>query len=94
MERFEEKREELVKIIEALQGLEKSEEWATLRELVFDKELDSIERQLLNASKEMPLDTAKLYKLQGELFQARKYELNSFIENLKKQLENINKQIK
>lgn len=91
---YEERHVELVKIIEALNVLESSEEWTTLKELVFDKELTSIERQLLLASQDNPLDQAKIYALQGERKQIKKYEFKRFAESLKNELENINKQIK
>lgn len=84
----------LVKIIEAYESLEKSQEWATLKELVFDKEIASIERKLVVASLETPLNEARLYRLQGERLQAKKYEVTRHIETLKKQLDDINKRIK
>ena len=92
--KLEEKRTELVKIIESFETLEKSKEWATLKELVFDKDLSSIERRLFNAATEFPLDMAKIYSLQGERLVARKYDKGRFVETLKKQLADINKKIK
>ncbi len=95
IELLEQKREELVKIIQSFEILDKSKEWSTLKELVFDKSLASIERQLLSESLSPELTTSKLYKLQGEYAWAKRFtDFNGFIEKSKKQLEDINKKIK
>jgi len=94
MSTLEERHDELVKILQSFEILEKSKEWVILKDLVYDRELSSVERQLFNASLENPLDIAKLYTLQGRRAQAKKYEINHFIETLKKELESVNKQIK
>ncbi len=91
---LEQKRGELVKIIESFETLEKSKEWSIIKELVFDKDLSSIDRKLLNAALESPLDTAKIYSLQGERAMAKRYDGGRFIESLKNQLADINKKIK
>lgn len=92
---LEEKHTELVRIIESFENLEKSKEWATLKELVFDRSLEAIKRQLIMETLNPVINSNKLYKLQGEYAWALQYsDTNRFIENLKKQLENINKQIK
>lgn len=92
--KLEEKHSELVKIVQSFENLEKSKEWEVLRELVFSRELASIERQLLVAALVTPLDQAKIYRLQGERMQAKKYDLPKYIESLKRQLEEINKKLK
>lgn len=84
----------LVKVLEAFESLEKSKEWETLKELVFSKSLESIERQLLNESLNLVVDTTKIYRLQGEWTWAKRYnEPNRFIEIVKKQLADIKKKI-
>lgn len=86
---------ELIKILEALSKLGQSEEWNVLKELIFDKSLASIERQMLNYSKEPKINTDKLYKLQGEWDWAKRYfDIERFAESLKKELEEINKILK
>lgn len=83
----EKRYDELVKIVESFERLEKSEEWGVLKEYVFSKSLISIERQLLNAANEIPIDIPKVYKLQGELSWARRFnDINRFIETYKQQL--------
>lgn len=90
-----ERRDELVKTIEAFASLEKSKEWETIKTLVFDKSMMAIERQILNESLSPEINTSKIYKLQGELKWARHYhDVGRFIGNLKKELEGINKKIK
>lgn len=93
--RLEEERTRLVKIIESLEALDKSEEWNTLKELVFDKSLEAIERQILNESLGQVIDTSKLYRLQGERAWSKQFsDVNQFVEMLKKQLEEIKKRLK
>lgn len=85
--KYEERYDVLVKIIESFESLEKSKEWEVLKEHVFSKSLISIERQLLNASIESPIVPEKIYKLQGELSWARRFnDVSRFIETYKKQL--------
>ncbi len=85
---------ELVKVIESFEKLEKSKEWESVKELVFDKSLAAIEKQIMNESLAPKIDADKLYKLQGEWAWAKQYsDLNRFIYNLKNQLIEIKKKI-
>jgi len=93
-EKLREEQTKLTKIIEALVGLDKSKEWHTLKELVFDKSLEAIERQIMNESTAIQIDTNKLYRLQGEWVWAKQYsDVNRFITTLKRQLEEIKKRL-
>lgn len=86
-DKYEKLYDELVKIIESFESLEKSKEWETLKEYVFSKSLASIERQLLNAAIESPISHEKVYKLQGELSWAQRFnDIDRFVETYKKQL--------
>lgn len=90
-----EKQAELVKVIEAFAKLENSEEWGTLKELVFNNTVTSIERQILNKALASQIDVNELYKLQGEWVWAKQYaDVSRFTENLKKQIENIKNKLK
>ena len=92
--KLRERQTELTKLIEALVILDKSKEWNVLREMVFDKSVASIERQLLVEAKESKIDTDKIFRLQGELAWARQYsDVNRFAESLKKELQAIKKLI-
>ncbi len=88
--RYEEKRVELVKIIEAFEKLEESKEWQTVKELVFNKSLESIEKLIMSESIMPVIDEHKLYRLQGEWMWAKKFtDINRYIETTKKQLADI-----
>jgi hypothetical protein len=81
---------DLMRLLEALSKLDKSEEWNVLKELVFDKSVASIERQLLSESLNETIETNKLYKLQGELAWAKRYsDVNRLADTLKTQLKDI-----
>lgn len=80
----------LIKIVEALTKLDGSKEWNVLKELVFDKSLEAIDRQLHMESLRPEIDEARIYRLQGERAWAMQYsDVNRFVETLKKQLEAI-----
>jgi hypothetical protein len=84
----------LVRLLEALARLETNEDWLTLKELVFNKTLASIEKQLINESLAKVIDTNKLYKLQGEWAWAKQnVDSERFIQTLKSQLEDIKKKL-
>ena len=91
---FEKRYDELVKIIESFERLEKSKEWEILKEYIFSKSLISLEKQLLVAARSNPVDLPKVYVLQGELIWARRYhDISKLIEMYKKQLIDIKSKI-
>ena len=86
---------ELIRVIEALGVLEKSKEWETVRELVYDKSLASIERQILQAALAQTISVEVLYRLQGEYAWAKQYnDIPRFIQTLTQQLQNIKMRLK
>lgn len=85
----------LIAIIEAFAGLSQSKEWLVLKELIFDKALKAIERQLLAESLSPQVKIEKIYKLQGKREWAQQYcEVERFVENLKRQLAEIKRKLK
>lgn len=66
---------ELVRIIEALKGVEASTEWSTLKQLVFDGVLKSLEHRLMSESQKPELNDAEIYRLQGQIAWAKKYSI-------------------
>lgn len=95
MEQLVLRQQELQAIIKAFDALEKSREWQIVKEKVYRPSLQSIERQMLLASREKEIDLNKIYHLQGELAWASKYtDTDKYIEYLKKELENINSKLK
>lgn len=83
---------ELVKIIEAVGRLSNTTEWSTLKSLVFDGVLESLQKKLASESYKMPLDEPTIYKLQGQITWAKKYSnLESFADEKRLELTNIRK---
>ena len=92
---YEKRHGELVRIIGSFESLEKSKEWETLKELVFDKSHSSVERQLLNAAKEPLIEISRLYKLQGELsWTKRLSNIPAFVEIYKQELISVKEKLK
>ena len=93
--KLREKQSEIARIMEALDGLEKTKDWKVLKELLFAPSLEAIERQMRNEVLAPKIDIEKLYRLQGEWAWARQYtDLPSFIKTLKIQLEGIKNKLK
>ena len=82
---------QVVKIIEALEGIKQSVEWSTLKSLVFDSRIESIERQLKSEAEKPKLDDSEIYRLQGKLYEAKKYDLDKLIETYRVVLSQIRK---
>lgn len=88
--KFREEQTRLTKIIEALAKLESNKEWKIIKELVFDKSLGAIERQMLNESVAQEVDVNKIYRLQGEWAWSKQFsDIGRFADTLKKQLQEI-----
>lgn len=93
--RWREEQTRLLRLVEALVVLDKTKEWTTLKELVFDKSVKAIERQMLNECLAPEVNTDKIYRLQGEYAWAKQYsDIDKFVEMLKKQLEEIKTKLK
>lgn len=92
LEPLRESEAKIVRIIEAIVKLEKSEEWSTLKSLIFDEALESLEKRLKLESKSAKLDDSKIYRLQGELSWAEKYaDLHKLAQVYRQELTNIRK---
>jgi hypothetical protein len=80
----------LVRLIESYVALDKNPDWKVLQELVFEKSLASIERQILNTALSKDINLNELYKLQGEWAWAKQHlDINRVVNTLKAQLEDI-----
>lgn len=89
------KQAELLRLLDAVASLSKSSEWATLKEIVFDKSVASIEKQIISESLTGMINSNKLYKLQGEWAWAKQYaDMDRFADTLKIQLEEIKKKLR
>lgn len=86
---------QLLRQLDALAKLDEREEWQTLKELVFNKSVASIERQQLLEAQAKEISLPKLYKLQGEWEWAKRYsDVDRFADSLKKQLKEIKSLLK
>jgi len=88
-ELYREKQTILIKIIEAIDELNKSAEWSILKKEIFDSRVDSLERQMKYESEKPEIKDSDMYRLQGRLFEARKYDLTKLRESSLIELNNI-----
>lgn len=89
---LQEKEGELVTIISAIDGIQKSKEWSTLKTKVFNGLTDSLTKDLLNESRKTTPDLLRLSKLSGELKWAERFsDLEKFKEEKRLELTNIRK---
>lgn len=78
---------ELIRIVEAIDEVLHTREWQTIRE-VFDTRVEALEKQiLLEASAE--IDIKKLYYLQGQKAEIKRYDLATYAEACKKELQGL-----
>ncbi len=86
---------ELVRIIEAVERINQSDDWKTLKLLVFGGVVESLEKKLRLESEKSDLDISEIHKIQGQLAWARKYaDLNKLNEVFRTELlhiKNLNK---
>src|SRR3990167_2151637 len=81
----------LTKLLEAIDGVLKTEHWQTFVEMHFSKEEERIERLLLSEAKKTEVDNKEIYRLQGEMKWARRYaDLRKWAEFIKRQLTQLN----
>lgn len=90
IELYREKESGLIRIIEAIERIVKTDEWSLLRSL-FDSRIESLEKQLTSESLKSKLDDSEIYRLQGKLFEAKKYNLDKLAESSRVELSNIKK---
>ncbi len=89
-DKIRDRQNDLIKIIEAIDEVLKTKGWATLKELVWDGRVSSIERQLLSEAKGVEIKTENIYRLQGELNWTKRYaDLKSYAQMCQKELEGI-----
>lgn len=87
------RREELVRIVESIDDILRSKSWHLLRDRVFDPLEESLNRQLLSEAKKPTVEPEKIYVLQGELANAKRYDLATYAEKCKRELEAIKNQL-
>lgn len=82
----------LVQIIEAVQAVQTTSAWSTLKE-EFDGEIAKLNRFLLAESKKPEIDTAELYRLQGRIESAKKYSLEKLFTDAMAERETIRRKL-
>lgn len=85
---FRKKATEFSDIIEALEHIQSSNYWKTLENTVFLNEVENLKNQLAKEDNQI-----SMYRLQGKIAQAQKYDLGKLITEKRNQLTNIKKQI-
>lgn len=81
----------VVRILEAIESLRNTEEWSTLKKEIFDSRIEYLERSMRSESEKVEVKDSELYRLQGRLFEARKYDLNKLKETYSLELSKIRK---
>lgn len=86
---------ELVKIIEAIRMIEKSEEWETLKVHIFIGLVETLDRRLKQEAEKDELNMPEIHRLQGQLIWAKKYsDFHQLAEFFKVELIGIRNQLK
>lgn len=89
-----ERQTQLVKIIEAIEAVNKTSEWQILNELIWKDGLQTLEKRLSNEALKKELDNPEIYRLQGQIAWAKRYsDLNKLVEAYKVELNNITKKL-
>ena len=81
----------LVRMLEAIEDIQKTSAWKVLRKEIFDEKIESLERRLMIEAEKFPIDDKEIYRLQGQLISAKKYGLNDLQKTFKVELENLRK---
>lgn len=83
----------LTKLITAIEGLEKSKEWSSLKEELFDGLVERFSKELFSEAKKDIPDQLKLAKLSGKLAIAESYDLSKLKQEYRNELLNIKNQL-
>lgn len=82
--------DEIAKVLSAIDAVKGSAYWVVLEEEIFTKQLNLLQRRLRSEK-----DTTELFRLQGAVSELENFgDLKKLSGKLRKEVENINKQIK
>ncbi len=85
---------ETEKILKALLAVNESREWQTLKELVLDGVVQTLEKRLRQESNKAVLDGPEIYRVQGQLAWARRYaDLSKLADAYKIELNNLTRKL-
>lgn len=91
---FRERRTTLLKLVKSINELAKSEDWNTLKELLFDGLVEKLEKSLKIEAEKDELQLKEIYRLQGQLIWARRYsDIYKLAETYKLEINNLNKKL-
>lgn len=84
----------LLRIIEALQGVQSTKQWSSLKTEVFDSLVNVLEKEIRTEAKKDEPSPFKLNRLSGELKWAERFSDLNKLENMYRvQLQNIRQQL-
>lgn len=89
MDKILARKRELVQIIEAIGEVEKNKDWQMVKELVFDPLIERLERDLLAEAKTEALNVPKILRLQGQLTNAKRYDLRALYDKFRNELQGL-----
>ena len=90
---LQKKEQELIKNIEAINAVLKTEEWQVLKGRIFEGVVENLEKRLKLEAEKKELDNPELYSLQGQIAWAKTYaDLGKLVERFKIELLGIKKQ--
>lgn len=91
---FRQKEAELIKILEAINGLSANPDWLLLKEKIFDGVVDGLKKQRDIEVEKQPLNGPKIHSINGQLTWAKKYSNIADLAHIYKlELANIRKQL-
>ena len=88
-DKLQDRQNELVRTIEAINEVLSTKAWQTLKELIWDRDIAKIDRLLLAETKKDEPQLKTIYVLQGEYNRSKRYDLRSYAEMLQKELQGI-----
>lgn len=77
---------ELVELIETLRRVLGTEDWRTLKTKIFDGELGKLEKRITSEAGKSEVTVSNLYRLQGQIAAAKKYDLDALATALRQEL--------
>lgn len=88
MDKLRERQAELVKIVQAIDGILRSEDWQILEELLWLPRVEKLGRDILTEATKKDFSDSELHYLNGRRDEAKKYSnLTEYGQSLMKELE-------
>ena len=92
--RLREEHDKITKLIIAIDSLDKTKEWITIKELLLDGLVEKTKLKIQQEACNQKISNETLYRLQGELNWVRRYaDLKGYASTLKLELEGIKKRL-